>query len=74
MGEINPKIAFIGCGAMGEAILKGMLLGNVASESDIALSVPSQKSQDRLRASYPKAAVAEKMKRLYRVLTLSSLL
>ena len=57
MGEINPKIAFIGCGAMGEAILKGMLLGNVASESDIALSVPSQKSQDRLRASYPKAAV-----------------
>ena len=31
MGEINPKIAFIGCGAMGEAILKGMLLGNVAS-------------------------------------------
>ena len=42
---------------MGEAILKGMLLGNVASESDIALSVPSQKSQDRLRASYPKAAV-----------------
>ena len=60
MGEINPKIAFIGCGAMGEAILKGMLLGNVASESDIALSVPSQKSQDRLRASYPKAAVCGK--------------
>lgn len=60
MGEINPKIAFIAAEQMGEAILKGMLLGNVASESDIALSVPSQKSQDRCARPIQRAAVCGK--------------
>jgi pyrroline-5-carboxylate reductase len=59
MGAIKTaKIAFIGCGAMGEAILKGMLNSHLVSKEQIAIGVPTQKSRDRLQAAYG-AAVYE---------------
>jgi pyrroline-5-carboxylate reductase len=60
MGEMKiGKVAFIGCGAMGEAILKGMLKGGIVTKEDVAVGVPTQARRDYLSQTYG-VAVHEK--------------
>lgn len=46
------KVAFIGGGAMGEAILKGILEAKLVSKKEIAVSDPSATRQEYLAKSY----------------------
>ena len=54
MGEINTigKVAFIGCGAMGEAILKGILATNMAQKEEISVSLPTAARREHLAKEY----------------------
>lgn len=54
MAKINEgyKIVFIGCGAMGEAILKGMLGGGLVKKEQVAAAVPTAKRQAYLQETY----------------------
>lgn len=54
MGEIitTGKVAFIGCGAMGEAILKGILGSKMAQKKEISASVPTAARREYLRKEY----------------------
>jgi pyrroline-5-carboxylate reductase len=54
VGEIKTvgKIAFIGCGAMGEAILKGILGARMARKEDISLSLPTAARREHLGKEY----------------------
>lgn len=45
-------LVFIGCGAMGEAILKGLLAAKLATENDIVAAVPTEKRQSYLQKTY----------------------
>ena len=59
MGEMNMlKIAFIGCGAMGEAILKGILKAGLAGPEQITAGVPTQARREYLTKTYGIAAAA----------------
>jgi len=51
LGKIG-KIAFIGGGAMGEAIVKGILHANLAGNEDIMISDPSAQRQEYLHNQY----------------------
>lgn len=54
MGEIRTtsKVAFIGCGAMGEAILKGILGAKMAKKEEISASVPTAARREYLGKEY----------------------
>ena len=54
MGEIKTtgKVAFIGCGAMGEAILKGLLAANMTRKEEISVSLPTAARRDYLAKEY----------------------
>lgn len=52
MGKINKNMAFIGCGAMGGAILKGILAGGLVKNTDVTAGVPTAKSQAFLKETY----------------------
>ena len=54
MAKINEgyKIVFIGCGAMGEAILKGMLGGGLVKKEQVTAAVPTAKRQAYLQETY----------------------
>jgi len=52
MGEINKDFAFIGCGAMGEAILKGILAGGLVRKEQVVAGVPTAKRQAYLKDTY----------------------
>lgn len=54
MGEIKTtgKVAFIGCGAMGEAILKGILAANMTKKEEISVSLPTASRRDYLAKEY----------------------
>ena len=51
MGKIG-KIAFIGGGAMGEAIIKGILQAKLAAGEDITVSDPSEQRLEYLQKQY----------------------
>lgn len=61
MGTINTiaKIAFIGCGAMGEAILKGLLQGGLVKKGQVAAGVPTAARQEYLQNTYGIKAVGD---------------
>src|SRR5574344_2361243 len=46
------KVAFIGCGAMGEAILKGIVKAKLAAKSDLVASVPTAQRRAYLEKQY----------------------
>ncbi len=46
------KIAFIGCGAMGEAILKGILAAKMVGKADVYAAVPTEVRQQYLKENY----------------------
>lgn len=54
MAEVKNagKIAFIGCGAMGEAILKGVLAANIADKEDISAACPTEGRRSYLKDTY----------------------
>ena len=54
MGKIitTGKVAFIGCGAMGEAILKGLLAANMTQKEEISVSLPTAVRRDYLAKEY----------------------
>ena len=54
MGKIitTGKVAFIGCGAMGEAILKGLLAANMTRKEEISVSLPTAARRDYLAKEY----------------------
>jgi pyrroline-5-carboxylate reductase len=54
MGELSKdtKITFIGCGAMGEAILKGILKGGLVTKDQITAGVPSEGRKTYLTENY----------------------
>ena len=54
MAKINEgyKIVFIGCGAMGEAILKGMLGGGLVKKEQVTAAEPTAKRQAYLQETY----------------------
>ena len=54
MATINgiSKITFIGCGAMGEAILKGILQGGLVRKEQVTAAVPTAKRQAYLKETY----------------------
>lgn len=52
MGEVKKNITFIGCGAMGGAILKGILAGGLVKKTEVIASVPTAKSQAFLKETY----------------------
>jgi len=54
MGEIKAtgKVAFIGCGAMGEAILKGILAAKMAQKEEISVSLPTAVRRAYLAKEY----------------------
>lgn len=58
MGKIG-KIAFVGGGAMGEAILKGILNAKLADGSDITVSDPSEQRREYLQNQYGINTTAE---------------
>jgi len=49
---LNKKIAFIGSGAMGEAMISGLLRQGLARPEDLCASDPHQKRVDELQAKY----------------------
>ncbi len=54
MGKIKTigKVAFIGCGAMGEAILKGILKAGLLTKNDVKVGVPTAGRRDYLAKQY----------------------
>ena len=48
----TDKIVFIGCGAMGEAILKGILQGGLVRKEQVTAAVPTAKRQAYLKETY----------------------
>lgn len=46
------KIAFIGCGSMGSAMLSGITGSGLAQPEEIIAAVPTEGSQERLRKTY----------------------
>ena len=54
MGKIKQlgKVAFIGCGAMGEAILKGILKGGLLTKNDVKVGVPTSGRREYLAKEY----------------------
>ncbi len=60
MGKINSlgRVTFIGGGAMGEAILKGVLKAKLVGKKDVVVVDPSESRQVYLRKSYGITATA----------------
>ncbi|MCH3913737.1 MAG: pyrroline-5-carboxylate reductase [Acidaminococcaceae bacterium] len=54
MGKIKTlgKVAFIGCGAMGEAILKGILKAGLLTKKDVTVGVPTVGRREYLSKQY----------------------
>ena len=46
------RVAFIGCGAMGEAILKGILNAKLAAKTDLVAAVPTAQRREYLTKQY----------------------
>ena len=54
MGKIKTigKVAFVGCGAMGEAILKGILKAGLLTKKDVKVGVPTAGRREYLDKQY----------------------
>lgn len=60
MAALNDmKITFIGCGAMGEAILKGILNGSLVTKEQVTAAVPTAKRQAYLKDTYDIAVTGD---------------
>ncbi|MDO5596813.1 MAG: pyrroline-5-carboxylate reductase [Acidaminococcus sp.] len=55
----NTKITFIGCGAMGEAILKGILNGGLVTKEQVTAAVPTARRQAYLKDTYAIAVTGD---------------
>ena len=55
----NTKITFIGCGAMGEAILKGILNGGLVTKDQVTAAVPTAGRQAYLKDTYAIAVTGD---------------
>ncbi len=55
----NTKITFIGCGAMGEAILKGILNGGLVTKEQVTAAVPTAGRQAYLKDTYAIAVTGD---------------
>lgn len=60
--DSKMKLAFIGCGNMGEAMLSGALRASVVNASDVQVNTHTEKSMARLAEKYGVAAQADKAK------------
>jgi len=50
--KTTGKVAFIGCGAMGEAILKGILGSKITKPEEISVSLPTKSRREYLAQEY----------------------
>lgn len=50
--KTTGKVAFIGCGSMGEAILKGILNAGITKCEEVSVSLPTKSRRDYLATEY----------------------